>query len=1138
MSSFSDLLVSTPFLVRCLNAALASAAACALAILLSRRRTWSLPARHAVLVAAIVISLLAPLVVPLFHPPAIWAFGVSATADRVEPTAGSQPNRLIPSANSQESPASNPIPIPVADTNPNRPVVAEPPVVRRVAAVPDSPPRSPAHEEPTVTAADWVRMLGSLLCGIWFVGIAVGGLRFILSLVRLKVWRQTLTASDSPLLAVAARWAAKEMGLRKEVGVQCSNCLPTPVTVGLIHPRIVVPAGIESSLSKEQWRAVLLHEMAHIARRDLWISLLQQIAQIGYWWNPLVCLVNRQLADLREQICDDIALREHIDPGNYAATLISIAERAAEGPPVPATLGIGSSPARQLERRIQRILAPPASKRLWLTPHALIGVAVASLLMTATVLFAQVQVKTSDRPTGDSPRSAAVRPAIAETRPAPANPTLHDLIQEMAAYEQRYFPFEVQVMETFRFPDDLTPQEKARNLRADGRKHQKLMEYAQLAKRIWRSKETIFVDDELEQGPYERFSDGQQIVQRSPSSVTINGVTDTEYYINNRQNDIFNYLSAEPLLGVLCLSMYGRGELFSEAFKEDEEAVDLAWDNGDAKLTFVFGKPHWNTQYVLWLSRAHAWQPIRLQRYMDAKDKFWFDEWEVTKFVPHGKLWRVAEGTHRYRDWRDKEIADPKIKYSMDFKVLSEKYGRDVDEKQFHIEIPKGAKVRVQGQAEAEPPLPAKTREITVTVVDVVGKPIPQASVKLPATRLRNHDLMRTDAQGVARSAKAPADNVTVQITADGFRPVTWIMGNVNKLRAIMVPLSPGIVVDEQGNPVADAWITHEHLQIRADGITHVPDRDWNGKDKDWSGADGHFRLKTNLTLRRNDALVSYIAVNPNRDKMAIAFVPARKLGEPKTLVLEPVCDVQGHCLFLETAELVNVGIGLETSHGESIGWLSPRKALTPKGLRIDFEIRLPPGDYVLASPQTSLHAGFKIPFSVAAGRKDLDLGTKTVSPAGTAALKGKPAPKLDVQWRSGQETNWEKLRGKVVVLDFWGTWCGPCIAGMPELMEIADRFRGRPVEWLSVHTPDLKTFEDLDRQMKSCQKKSWNNRELPFMTVIDRPVIGAEYSGQTSRRFGVVEWPTLIVVDQQGRVVGSDSQKGSRKDNRPPAKP
>ena len=118
------------------------------------------------------------------------------------------------------------------------------------------------------------------------------------------------------------------------------------------------------------------------------------------------------------------------------------------------------------------------------------------------------------------------------------------------------------------------------------------------------------------------------------------------------------------------------------AFQGDNDAVDLAWDNGDAKLTFVFGKPHWNTKYVLWLSRAHAWHPIRLQRYWEAKDKFWHDEWEVTKFVPHGKLWRVAEGTVRNRELKGGTVVDPTIRYSIDFRVLSEKYGSDVDEKE------------------------------------------------------------------------------------------------------------------------------------------------------------------------------------------------------------------------------------------------------------------------------------------------------------------------------------------------------------------------------------------------------------------------------------------------------------------------
>ncbi len=209
----------------------------------------------------------------------------------------------------------------------------------------------------------------------------------------------------------------------------------------------------------------------------------------------------------------------------------------------------------------------------------------------------------------------------------------------MAAYEQMYLPFDIKAMETFRFPDDLTPQERAENLRADGRKHQRLMEYAQFERRIWRRNETALIDDEVEQGPYEQFSDGERTVQASPGRAIINGKPTLEIDINNRRNQISNYLHATPLCGIFCLSSYSESELFSEVFKADEEAVELAWVNGDAKLTFVYGPPRLRAKHVLWLSRAHDWHPIRLQRYWTPEDKHFFDEWEVTQFVQHGKFW-------------------------------------------------------------------------------------------------------------------------------------------------------------------------------------------------------------------------------------------------------------------------------------------------------------------------------------------------------------------------------------------------------------------------------------------------------------------------------------------------------------------
>ncbi|MCY2962545.1 MAG: hypothetical protein NT069_02655, partial [Planctomycetota bacterium] len=89
------------------------------------------------------------------------------------------------------------------------------------------------------------------------------------------------------------------------------------------------------------------------------------------------------------------------------------------------------------------------------------------------------------------------------------------------------------------------------------------------------------------------------------------------------------------------------------------------------------------------------WHHVRLQRFWDANDKLFHDEWEVTKFVQEGDVWRVAKGEHRYRNRNPSDgTIDPQIKYTLEFEVLEQKYGKAVDPAQFRYEIPEGANVR------------------------------------------------------------------------------------------------------------------------------------------------------------------------------------------------------------------------------------------------------------------------------------------------------------------------------------------------------------------------------------------------------------------------------------------------------------
>jgi beta-lactamase regulating signal transducer with metallopeptidase domain len=77
--------------------------------------------------------------------------------------------------------------------------------------------------------------------------------------------------------------------------------------VGLWRPIVVLPEAFMESATAEQIEHVLLHEMAHVKRRDPLSSLVCQLVQIAYWFHPVVWLVRRRLTTLREVCCDRTA---------------------------------------------------------------------------------------------------------------------------------------------------------------------------------------------------------------------------------------------------------------------------------------------------------------------------------------------------------------------------------------------------------------------------------------------------------------------------------------------------------------------------------------------------------------------------------------------------------------------------------------------------------------------------------------------------------------------------------------------------------------------------------------------------------------------------------------------------------------
>jgi bla regulator protein blaR1 len=147
---------------------------------------------------------------------------------------------------------------------------------------------------------------------------------------------------------------ASDLGLRRRVSVRILDSPQGPFITGLLVPSIVLPTAAVT-WNPARLRSVLLHELAHVRRRDCAVQTLAQIACAAYWFNPLVWIAARRLRIERERACDDEVLARGAQPSAYANDLLEIARKVDSGFATPAVLAVGSK--SEFEHRIMAILA-------------------------------------------------------------------------------------------------------------------------------------------------------------------------------------------------------------------------------------------------------------------------------------------------------------------------------------------------------------------------------------------------------------------------------------------------------------------------------------------------------------------------------------------------------------------------------------------------------------------------------------------------------------------------------------------------------------------------------------------------------------------------------------------------------------
>lgn len=371
-----------------LNLAIAASLATS-ATLFCSRFISHLPQKHAILVAGLLTCLLAPLAVglgsniPLGLLPELidQKSPLAVETDFVDELESSTPN-----SNSSTDGGMAPSRLSKADV--------DTPIVPTGELSYDLPIAANGNAESNRRILNQLSDLTTV--GIFFLICWVAGtLLFAILRLRDMMRSQRLLAAcvdnQESILAQTYHTACQELEIRRIPQLLISQQITSPIVFGFVKPKVILPAELRETFSEKQIAAMLMHELAHVSRGDQWVVVLQMITTTIYWWNPLVWISSRKIAETRELICDDVVLNSNASPRDYAWSLVTMAERLMTMEKNMASIGISQASGGELESRIRRLLAVRADNvPTRLSKRSLLGCLAFGTSLMFAMLFAQI----------------------------------------------------------------------------------------------------------------------------------------------------------------------------------------------------------------------------------------------------------------------------------------------------------------------------------------------------------------------------------------------------------------------------------------------------------------------------------------------------------------------------------------------------------------------------------------------------------------------------------------------------------------------------------------------------------------------------------------------------------------------------
>ena len=256
-----------------------------------------------------------------------------------------------------------------------------------------------------------------IMTALWLIGLLILTGRMIWASVRLGRAASRLRPVGDPAVHELLHDCCRLLRVTHVPRLLEAPPLAGPALVGAFRPRLLVPACVLSGFAWRELRLILLHELAHLKRRDLPLNYLLSAFQAVHWFNPLVWLAFARLRAERELACDEAVLRATPwrESRAYGSTILKLLDVLCHGLPVPAgAMGVIQHRAL-MHRRIAMIARFDRTRPRWTASGVLL-----SLLVGSAALLTAAITRADDPPA--SPQALPAATEVPDSAAAPPKP--------------------------------------------------------------------------------------------------------------------------------------------------------------------------------------------------------------------------------------------------------------------------------------------------------------------------------------------------------------------------------------------------------------------------------------------------------------------------------------------------------------------------------------------------------------------------------------------------------------------------------------------------------------------------------------------------------------------------------------------